>query len=473
MGSPLFFRAYLPLLNIREARANYGVLEKCGIPVIKPTLFLGSEPNLHNTVLHLADIERFKKYGPIWGSYYGRMPHIYITEPDLIRRIFVKDFDHFKDRQDMELGGEMLNEIMEFQKGEKWKQIRTFLSPLFTTSKLKQMSTVIAECAQEFIRDLRKECENSTNGGVKIHCRNRFTTCLIDMFVRTMFGIKIEDGKNPGNTFGKAFREMLHEEHEYNWLFTLTQNTIKSRIESGSSSTKGFLDLLCDFWKRIEAGEYSELGITQTTQCIAQGVLFIVGGYETTSYALSHLFWRIANNPEIQEKMHVELKQAISCHNTHSIDHELINDSNIPYILACINETLRLYPSVYRPERICTKDWSYNGISIKKGTCVMLASWAANRNPKFYQDNPEVFKPERFLPENKGTLEPYAFTTFGFGPRNCIGMRFAYESMKLFVCNIVNNFRIELRPDTELKYKPASPISIAIDPLYLDFVPRR
>ncbi|ODM99094.1 Cytochrome P450 3A4, partial [Orchesella cincta] len=442
---------------IREARVNYGVLEECGIPVVEPTLFLGSEPNLHNTVLHLADIEH---------------------------------------RQDMELGGEMLNEIMEFQ-GEKWKQIRTFLSPLFTTSKIRQMSGVVAECAEEFVNDLKRECGTNGIGRVKIHCRERFTTCLIDMFVRTTFGIKIEDGKNPENKFSRSFREMLHEEHEYNWLFTSTlsfpflqklspvydqepgkyiertlENAIKSRIVSGSSSTKDFLDLLGDFWKRIEAGEFKQLGITQTT-VVAQGVLFIVGGYETTSYVLSHLFWSMANHPEIQERMFLELQAALEKNPSHSIDHELINDTNIPFILACINETLRLYPSVYRPERICTKDWSYNGLSFKKGTPVMLASWAANRNPKYYPDEPEKFKPERFLPKNKGKLEPYAFTSFGFGPRSCIGMRFAYESMKLFVCNIVNNFKIELRADTELKYKPASPISIAINPLYLDFIPRR
>jgi len=226
-------------------------------------------------------------------------------------------------------------------------------------------------------------------------------------------------------------------------------------------------------WQRIDAGEYDALGFTQTT-VVAQGVLFIIGGYETTSLMLSHLLWNMAKNHEIQEKMHSELEQALARNSKKqsSINHELISDQNIPYITACINETLRLYPSVYRPERICTNDWSHNGISIKKGTAVMIASWAANRNPKFYPDEPEKFKPERFLPENKGKIEPYAFTTFGFGPRSCLGNRFAYETMKLFMCNIVKNFKVELRSDTVLSYKPASPISIAINPLYLDFVRR-
>lgn len=52
---------------ILYGRKNYGILEECGIPVVKPTLFLGSVPNFHKKVHQLEDIKRFQKYGPIWG----------------------------------------------------------------------------------------------------------------------------------------------------------------------------------------------------------------------------------------------------------------------------------------------------------------------------------------------------------------------------------------------------------------------
>ncbi|ODM97640.1 Cytochrome P450 3A31, partial [Orchesella cincta] len=91
-----FLVVLLAALIIREGRKKYGVLEQSGIPVIEPTLFLGSEPNIHKTVLHLADIERFNKYGPIWGSYIGKNATFLLRNPELIRLIFVKDFStHF------------------------------------------------------------------------------------------------------------------------------------------------------------------------------------------------------------------------------------------------------------------------------------------------------------------------------------------------------------------------------------------
>lgn len=130
-----------------QSRENYGVLEATGIPVVTPTLFRGSEPNLHRTVLHLQDIERFRKFGGVWGvrtyacqpyicynfthksfrsnyvlclfqSYVGRTPQIYIADPEIIRLVFVKDFLHFGDARELDMGSPMLNEILNFQPGK-------------------------------------------------------------------------------------------------------------------------------------------------------------------------------------------------------------------------------------------------------------------------------------------------------------------------------------------------------------------
>jgi len=50
-----------------HGREKYGSLEACGIPVVPPSLFLGSEPDFHKKIHHLEDVKRLKKYGPIWG----------------------------------------------------------------------------------------------------------------------------------------------------------------------------------------------------------------------------------------------------------------------------------------------------------------------------------------------------------------------------------------------------------------------
>jgi len=102
----------------------------------------------------------------------------------------------------------------------------------------------------------------------------------------------------------------------------------------------------------------------------------------------------------------------------------------------------------------------------------MIAAWAMHHDPKYFPD-PDTFQPERFLPENKKDLHPYAFNAFGHGPRNCIGMRFGYETMKLFVCNLVKHFTVELRADSALEYKPGSLILVTPKSVYLDLVCRQ
>ena len=50
------------------------------------------------------------------------------------------------------------------------------------------------------------------------------------------------------------------------------------------------------------------------------------------------------------------------------------------------------------------------------------------------------FCPERFSPEYK--RHPAAFIGFGLGPRNCIGMKFAYLEFKIALVRILMNFEI-------------------------------
>lgn len=50
------------------ARKNYGVLEASrSFPVLKPTFFMGSVPDLHLKIQTEEDIRRFQRFGPIWG----------------------------------------------------------------------------------------------------------------------------------------------------------------------------------------------------------------------------------------------------------------------------------------------------------------------------------------------------------------------------------------------------------------------
>ena len=56
----------------------------------------------------------------------------------------------------------------------------------------------------------------------------------------------------------------------------------------------------------------------------------------------------------------------------------------------------------------------------------------------------------RFTPEEKAKRHPCAHMPFGYGPRNCVGMRFALLEAKMALIEIVSKFRIVLAPETKV-----------------------
>ena len=105
-----------------------------------------------------------------------------------------------------------------------------------------------------------------------------------------------------------------------------------------------------------------------------------------------------------------------------------------------IMETLRMYPPTIRLDRTATKDYVYEGITIKKGQQITVPIHAMHHDAGIYP-NPEEFKPERFTEENKAARDSLTFLAFGAGARNCIGVKFALSVIKLFLTSILIKYK--------------------------------
>lgn len=170
--------------------------------------------------------------------------------------------------------------------------------------------------------------------------------------------------------------------------------------------------------------------------------------FETTATALTHFFYEMAMNYKIQEHLVKVLNEALGENYDHnSTEYYDKVMTNIPYLDAVIKETLRKYPPVVRLTRLASEDTKISGIDIRKGNAVNISVYAVHHDPEFY-DEPEKFNPDRFMPENKQKLTPYTYLPFGDGPRNCVGMRFAQQVMKLCIAQIILKFRFSPNDET-------------------------
>jgi len=185
-------------------------------------------------------------------------------------------------------------------------------------------------------------------------------------------------------------------------------------------------------------------------EILAQAIAFFTAGYETTASTLSFCTYELALNPDIQQKLYEEV--------TSSSDFEgfIPYDTlvKLPLLDAVLSETLRKYPPGLSLTREVSVDYQLanTGITLFKGQTVEIPVYAIHHSNEFYP-NPNQFKPERFLPQNRNQLIPYTYLPFGAGPRNCIGTRFALIEAKLCLVSVLQKYIFSVSPKTEIPLK--------------------
>ncbi|XP_030619431.1 cytochrome P450 3A24-like [Delphinapterus leucas] len=187
------------------------------------------------------------------------------------------------------------------------------------------------------------------------------------------------------------------------------------------------------------------------TELMAQSIIFIFAGYETTSSCLSFVIYELATHPDIQQKLQEEV-DATFPNNAPPTYEALVQ---MEYLDMVLNETLRIFPIAGRIERVCKKDVEVNGVFIPRGTAVVVPLVVLHNDPELWPE-PEEFRPERFSKKNKENINPYTYLPFGIGPRNCIGMRFVIMNMKLALVRVLQNFSFKPCKETQIPLKVLS-----------------
>lgn len=80
---------------------------------------------------------------------------------------------------------------------------------------------------------------------------------------------------------------------------------------------------------------------------------------------------------------------------------------------------------------------------LPRGATVVIATLKMHRRPELYP-NPDVFDPDRFLPENTQQRHYYSFIPFSAGPRSCVGkMIISFSKIMffyIFIYTYIPNF---------------------------------
>jgi cytochrome P450 len=143
----------------------------------------------------------------------------------------------------------------------------------------------------------------------------------------------------------------------------------------------------------------------------------------------------LAHYPDARSQLHDELDRVLGERTP-----EFSDLCNLPYSERIIKEAMRLYPPAWSLARTVVEEFEIAGYRIPAGANVVMSTWIMHRDPRYFPD-PEIFDPDRWLPERSQKLPRFAYFPFGGGPRQCIGASFAMMEATLLLATMAQSFQ--------------------------------
>ncbi|KAG2419500.1 hypothetical protein HFD88_004296 [Aspergillus terreus] len=172
----------------------------------------------------------------------------------------------------------------------------------------------------------------------------------------------------------------------------------------------------------------------------------IQAGGDTTAIMASVVIYYLLKNPttlaRLQDEIDVAARQGrISEFVTWK------EAQTLTYLDACVKEASRLHPPIGFPlERIVPDSGlEVDGYHIPPGTRVSMNPWAVHREIWMYGDDPETWRPERWLCDEEKKKAMYnSLLTFGAGHRVCLGKNLSYLEVYKLVPSLLQKYQLEL-----------------------------
>lgn len=475
---------------IRARRYKHSMFTRLGIPHIKPHLIYGSMHTLRGKDLATEVIGKWlKEYGKVFGYFIGSKPNVVVGDLDLMRQVLVKDFHNFSNRPKLAIEAQPVMDTLVGLRDQRWKDIRSVLTPTFSMVKMKQMIGIMNTRIDEFLGIIT----NSSLKDEPLEFYGLFQGLTLDVISECVLAMKtncqrdqngdqlfaavrsfLTHAMNPAihlaiyfNVFGKALsfisNQLAFSGRMTNMIVSHLKTVLKIRRKDLSKRYIDVLQLMLEADSQPETSangvhdsnntsnsrkEISKKNLTDD-EIIANAWVFLLAGFETTANSMTSTAYLLACNPDVQEKLYQELCEHIE-DGSQSVSYETVN--KLTYLDQVFSEALRVYPPVVTfITRDTNEDFQLGDYFIPSDTNVLIPIWQIHHDPELWPD-PYKFDPERFSPEVKASenRHPMSYIPFGAGPRGCVGIRFAQLEAKLAIARLVRCFRLETCAETPI-----------------------
>src|SRR6201981_1672271 len=404
----------------------------------------------------LGTLQRMaRQYGDIVSMPVLRMNRILLNRPDYIQQLLI--LDHAKLHKSILtklVVGPLLGQGLLISEGDFWRRQRRLAQPAFHRHRINEYAPTMLECAEMKARDWRD--------GDTRNMAEEMMELTLEAAVRTLFGTTLPgEAQQVGRAMTFLMRYSLRRARsplripagwptpknrratkEFAFLDSLVYRIIEERKAQGNGHRHS--DLLS-----MLMGAMDEDGTQMTPRQLRDETMTLfLAGHETTALTLSWTWYLLSQNPAAEARLHEELRGVLGERAPGVADLE-----RLPYLSAVISEVLRMYPPAYIMARTSIAASRFGGYDFPVGSTMMVSQWVMHRDARYF-DDPDSFRPERWLDGLADRLPAGAYFPFGDGPRRCIGQGFALLESALVIGALAQRFRFELVPGPVVTPEP-------------------
>ncbi|MBD2413888.1 cytochrome P450 [Nostoc calcicola FACHB-389] len=405
-----------------------------GLPVLGETLSFVLDPDFAK--------KRYDQYGSIFKTHILGRPTVMMIGPEALELVLSSHMENFSWREGWPANFKiLLGESLFLQDGEEHRRNRRLMMPALHGPALANYVATMEDITRSYLQKWEQQQEftwfqefklltfdiasqlllGTPPGPEGVRLSKLFASLTNGLFAITRLSL-------PFTKFGKALAAR-------NQVLEYVTQIVRERQQN---PTKDALSLL------VQARDEDGNSLSEK-ELVAQAVLLLFAGHETTTSMLTWLCVELARHPEVLEKAREEQLQLAN-----QGDLNLEQLGKMPYLEQVLWEVERLYQSVGGGFRGVVKDFEFKGFHVPAGWQLFYSIRTTHQLEEIYSQ-PERFDPERFSPQRQEHKKyPFSLVGFGGGPRVCIGLAFAKMEMKIVASNLLRNYYWEILPNQNL-----------------------
>jgi len=466
--SPVNFSSITGMCHLEIPRLKGNWLTGC-YSQVRGSGFLGT----------LLEASKIASNHPSGACYFwvGTEQALLVTKPQHVKQLLFYNDAHLSRASGLtESLARVFGKNIFFSTGDLWRNKRVLWKPwLYTDKALRQLAPIMGSVCEKHLQTL------ASNGETGIDLDHFFTTFTLDVVGSCLLANdSMSDSANElsrllTNALQKAtdpqvasinkilrlgkpfYQKPLGYDAIAKEIRELFRKNILKPHRARLEETHCLLKAIRDIHK-----ETSDEDPLQDEDYLSDAIFLAFAGHATTAMTFQFAVKLLAQHPEVSEKLHRELFEQL---NEKVFTIENINE--VEYLDCVINETLRLCPPVpimsrgvdnaltlldlpdsanrTEYETACKQSLDISRIHVAKNTTVIVSPYLMHRSPDLYPD-PKQFNPDRF---RSNSFPGHNYMPFGYGPRNCLGQKFALQELKLLLATLYYHYRIEI-PDNDM-----------------------